>query len=732
MKISGIILALFGLGTSLLHAQDIIDARQSVILEAEVQESPPRITLKWVLDTNNGGYTIRRKAKSDPIWVDSLVSLGAGSTSWTDTSVAVGTGYEYQVIKSLPAFPFPNGTPNFGTGYIYSGIKVPPVHHRGSCLLVIDSTFKLTLAPEISRLITDIEADGWNTRSIYVDRNDPVTTVKSYIISWAESFPDIHQAVFLLGRVPVPYSGEIAPDGHHNDHRGAWPSDGYYGCLDGVWTDQTVNINGPGTRHDNVPGDGKFDNNVFPAPLQLQVGRVDFANMTKFPESEGELLQRYLNKDHQWRTGKAPAVERALIDNNYPLDLEALGQTAWKNFTAMFGFSKVKELPYRQTLSSQSYMWSFGCGGGGPESASDISNTTNFTTDSLQTVFTLLFGSYFGDWDYPNNFLRAAIASRTCLASTWATRPNWYLQHMALGEHIGYSAQLTMSNTGRYAPPYWGIYVHSALMGDPTIRMHILEPIENLNISQTGLNVQLSWEGPSAALGYFIYKKTDADTSLILLNQVPVTGTSYTDPCLGSGVITYTVRGVELRSSASGTYYNLSAGVSGTIQTTPVSWVLNPVVAHCSSGQTNGSVSLDPQTGCPPYAYQWNTGDTTAEVQGLGPGSYCVTITDCLGCSDVFCTDVTVTSKTNSLLNIVYSVLFPNPAVEQVVLMVDLNTAQDLRLDVFDARGSQVAHQSYAGQHVQIVWDIRHLPAGLYRIRMESEGAFKWFSFVKN
>ena len=141
--------------------------------------------------------------------------------------------------------------------------------------------------------------------------------------------------------------------------------------------------------------------------------------MSKFPESEGELLQRYLEKDHRWRPGKAPAVERGLIDNNYPLDLEALGQTAWKNFTAMFGCSKVKELPYRQTLSSQSYMWSFGCGGRGPESASDISNTTNFTTDPLQTVFTLLFGSYFGDWDYPNNFLRAAIASRTCLASTW-------------------------------------------------------------------------------------------------------------------------------------------------------------------------------------------------------------------------------------------------------------------------------------------------------------------------
>ncbi|MBL7806628.1 MAG: T9SS type A sorting domain-containing protein [Saprospiraceae bacterium] len=732
MKISGILLSLLCLGTTILYSQDIIDARQSVILEAEVQESPPGITLKWVLDTLNGGYTIRRKAKNDLVWVDSLVSLGAGSTSWTDTNVTVGVAYEYQIIKSLPAFPFPNGTPNFGSGYIYSGIKVPPVHHRGACLVVVDSTFKQLLAPEIIRLLADIEADGWNAHAIYVDRNDPVTVVKSYIVTWAANYPDVHQALFLLGRVPVPYSGEIAPDGHHSDHRGAWPSDGYYGCLDGIWTDQTVNINSPGTRHDNVPGDGKFDNNVFPAPLKLQVGRVDFANMTKFPESEEQLLRRYLDKDHHWRTGKSPAMERALLDNNFPLDLEALGQPGWKNFAAMFGFSKVKELPYRQTLTNQSYMWSFGCGGGGPESASDISSTTNFTTDSLQTVFTLLFGSYFGDWDYPNNFLRAAIASRTCLASTWADRPNWFLHHMALGEHIGYSAQITMSNTGRYLPPYYGIYVHTALMGDPTLRMHILEPVENLTASQDGLNVQLSWQGAAAAIGYFIYKKTDTDTSLVLLNQWPVTGTSYTDPCPGSGGITYTIRGVELRSSASGTYYNLSAGVSTSIQSNPVNWVLNPVIVPCSLNQTNGSVSVDPQTGCSPYEFQWNTGETTAEIQGLEPGNYCVTITDCLGCSETYCADVTETSSASNLLNLVYSALYPNPAVEQVALMVDLHTAQDLQLDVYDARGTQVAHQSYAGQHVHLVWDIRHLPAGLYRIRMESEGAVKWFSFVKS
>jgi hypothetical protein len=732
MKISATLPALLCLVPLFSYAQNIFDARQSVILEANVQENPPKVTLNWVLDAANGGYTIWRKAKEDLIWGDSLVALGPGSTSWTDTTVSVGIGYEYQVLKSLPAFPYGNGTPNFGAGYIYSGIKVPPVHHRGACLVVVDSTFKQTLAPEISRLLSDIQADGWNARAIYVDRTDAVTTVKSYIKSWAENNPDNHQSVFLLGRVPVPYSGEMAPDGHHNDHRGAWPSDGYYAELDGVWTDQTVTItSSPGTRHDNIPGDGKFDTNVFPAPLKLQLGRVDFANMSKFPESEEQLLRRYLDKDHAWRTGKMPMVERGLVDNNFPADVEALGQTGWKNFTAMFGISKVKDLPYRQTMSNQSYLWSYGCGGGGPESASDISSTTNFTTDSLQTIFTLLFGSYFGDWDYPNNFMRAAIASRTCLASTWANRPNWVFHHMALGEHIGYAAQITMSNTGLYTPKFWGLYVHNALLGDPTIRMHMLPPVENLSAQQAGIHVQLSWQDPAHALGYYIYKKTSADTAYMLLNQIPVTDTTYLDACPDSGLIVYMVRSVELRTSGSGTYHNLSNGVMVSFLNNPSAWIFDPVVTMSNAGQSNGSVSISPQGGCPPYSFEWNTGETTAEIQGLDAGNYCVTVNDCLGCSAFYCATVETVSHVSTMPALRASRLYPNPAGDQIVLELDFEVVQDLQLEIMNSQGRTLANQFCRAKDIQLTWELSTLAGGQYWLRVKSEEGVILLPFTK-
>ncbi|MEZ5031590.1 MAG: hypothetical protein R2787_09330 [Saprospiraceae bacterium] len=122
-------------------------------------------------------------------------------------------------------------------------------------------------------------------------------------------------------------------------------------------------------------------------------------------------------------------------------------------------------------------------------------------SDSLQTVFTMLFGSYFGDWDYPNNFLRAAIASGSTLVSTWGNRPNWIFHHMALGEHTGYAAQVTMNNSSLYWAGYSRRFVHIGLMGDPTLRMHILPPVSNLTLTRDGMQVHLDWAALAGAAG---------------------------------------------------------------------------------------------------------------------------------------------------------------------------------------------------------------------------------------
>jgi len=698
-----------------ISGQTEYDNQIAIQVQAVPQTNPPGMILTWINDTTNLGYTIYRKEKDAQVWGDTLVILDSLTTTWTDVDVEVGDAYEYRVLKGQPKFPAYE-MPVPGSGYLYAGIQAPATHFRGRCLVVIDSTFHLALQPEIQRLLEDLELDGWHPASIYVSRMAKPPEVKEMIRSWAVQDSQANEAVFLLGHVPVPYSGDIAPDGHA-DHLGAWPCDGYYAELDSTWTDSIITVNLNNSRNRNIPGDGKFDNRVFPGPVRLQVGRVDFANMDKFMESEEELLRRYLNKDHNWRTGKMPVVERGLIDNNFQAFTEGLGQVAWRTFPAMFGLNDVKDIPYRSTLLDESWLWSYGGGGGGPESASDISSTTLMASDSLQTVFTMLFGSYFGDWDYPNNFLRAAIASGSTLVSTWGNRPNWIFHHMALGEHTGYAAQVTMNNSSLYWAGYSRRFVHIGLMGDPTLRMHILPPVSNLTLTRDGMQVHLDWATLAGAEGYYIYKKTTPDEPYTLLNQSPITDPHYTDPCVDEGWVRYMVRGVELRTSGSGSYYNLSSGATGEIIATP--WDLHPTVTMSSPGKQDGAAAVNPMDGCGPFTFQWTNGATTSSITDLAPGTYCVTVTDCLGCSASACQVVDQINSLADFPDVIDADIYPNPATDQLHVDLSFRVPREVRISLWTMQGRLVREKSFQGNSIRSYWEIGDLPAGAYWMRIE-------------
>jgi len=51
------------------------------------------------------------------------------------------------------------------------------------------------------------------------------------------------------------------------------------------------------------------------------------------------------------------------------------------------------------------------------------------------------------------------------------------------------------------------------------------------------------------------------------------------------------------------------------------------------TGQNDGSISLAPSGGTPPYSVLWSTGSTANPLQNLAPGDYITTITDANGCS---------------------------------------------------------------------------------------------------
>ncbi len=564
-----------------------------VAVTAIVQKTPsPQITLNWNKFTSSvTGYTIYRRTPvlSGASWGAAIKSgLLATDTTWTDTTAVAGTLYEYKVVRAGVN----------GEGYVYAGIDVPMRENRGTVVLLVDNTLTAALAPELDQMKKDLVGDGWNVIRHDVPRKSvtdsgwatAVTDNKALIKADYDADPANVKSVYIIGHVAVPYSGDIAPDAH-TDHYGAWPADVYYGDMTGTWTDATVNdtTSSDNNQH-NIPGDGKFDQSYPPVtPVNLTVGRVDLYNMTAFTKSETELLRQYLNKDHNYRFKTLTAQPRVLIDANF--GFEAFAQVAYRGFSTLAGGDdKVVAGDFFTTLNTQDYLFAHGNGGGSLTSAGGVGSTTDFASTDARAIFTGLFGSYHGDWDHTNSFLRAPLCTSYGLTCQWSGRPHWFFHPMAMGETYGYSHQLSQNNSGAYYVGNFTRQVHMALMGDPTLRLNIVLPVTNLVASTGDGKANLSWTASADAniVGYHVYRGdsdagpftrlTGGAVSVADPSGSAITATSYTD---ATGVVgttyNYMVRAVKNEISSTGSYLNLSQG--SFVQATPSSSATQPPAA---------------------------------------------------------------------------------------------------------------------------------------------------------
>lgn len=606
-------------------------ADYAVRVSAQVQTSPAKVTLSWPANSANVSYQVYRKLRDEPGWA-SPTALGLNATSYVDSNVVLGGAYEYKV-EMYNEIGF-----YVGEGEIYVGIEAPLQEFRGKVILIVDDTMTADLASELTRLQQDLVGDGWTvlrhnvprmtvnpadtSSSVWAARLNELTSVKALITSDYGADPANVKAVFLVGRVPVPYSGDIFPD-FHSDHRGAWPADGYYGDMDGAWGDTTVNrTTASDPRNRNVPGDGKFDRVAWPLNgLELQVGRVDLSNLSSFALSELELLRRYLDKNHQFRHKTTSVESQGLIDDGLGVfGGEAPAQSAWRDFAAFFGAANTVSGDWLTVPMSETYLWAFGCGGGTFTSCSGVATTAQLAASDPRIVFAMLFGSYFGDWDSANNLMRAALATPSyTLSCVWGARPQWHFHHMGLGETIGFSTRLSQNNNGiAYQSGGYGQGVHIALMGDPTLRMHPVGPASALSAFANGSGgVDLSWTASTdTVLGYHVYRAGAAGGPYTRVNGTLINGTSYTDSSPGSDVH-YMVRAVKLEVSGSGSYYNASQGIFATVSSLPtpaaaLTSSANPALPGQSVTFTATLSAVPPAVGVPTGTVQFRIDDANA------------------------------------------------------------------------------------------------------------------------
>jgi hypothetical protein len=559
---------LLGFSNDSILAQDIPPRRFSVQVVANVQESPPGITLNWLNEGDANSYTISRRTLESR-WRQ-LGTVGGGETSFSDPNVSIGTPYEYQLVKQT------SGTYS-GYGYLRAGIRVPSADHRGTLVLVVENSPAGALGSELDRLQRDLTADGWTVIRRTVSMNDSPGSVREQIRSAYHSDPGNVKAVFLFGHVPVPYSGDIAPDEHAN-HKGAWPADVFYGDMDGHWTDETVNnVTAEREANRNVPGDGKFDQGEIPGDVELMVGRVDLHNMTCYANksnsrSEIDLLRQYLNKNHAFRVGDLAVERRAMICDNFgDKGDDPIAGSAWRTFPGTVG-RNIQEVPwdgYFPTVTGGSYLWSYASGGGSYYYSMGVGTSDDFALQEVKVVFAMFMGSYFGDWNNESNFLRAALGSGYILASSYSGFPHTLYFPMGLGETIGYCIRMSQNSRPDGLYPPWGQgthEVHTALHGDPTLRLHPVKPASGLTAQARSGRVNLIWGASSDndLQGYHVYRSTSAEGPFTRISPQPVSGTSFSDTP-AEGTYTYMVRAIKLEQSPSGTYLNPSLGVFASV-----------------------------------------------------------------------------------------------------------------------------------------------------------------------
>lgn len=556
----------------------------AVQITVSVSESPPQIRLHWRSDPYGvNGFEIYRKSKSATDWGAPIQTLSGDALDFTDYNVSPGAAYEYQVLKY-------GKLGYLGTGYVLAGIRAPPEENRGKILLVVATNKLAALETEVRTLETDLAGDGWSVTRLEVSESSGPENVRGLIQTEYAIDPQNTRCVFLLGHVPVLQSGDLNYDGHQSR---PMPADAYYGDMDGYW-----------------PTDPSQSPGYIPSDLELAVGRVDFFDMpgigspTPWP-SETDLLRNYLAKNHAWRHAKT-AVPRLALMGNRRGDEAGLATAAsgYRSFEPLVGAGNILEADTSDTapadqrwvslLSTGTYLLAYGCGGGLPTGVTGLGThgtyaeawSTDVVAGDAKAVFVMLFGSWFGNWDRTDNFMRSFLATPTIgLASCLSGEPHWFMHRLGLGETIGDCMLLSINNSGLYTSQQMdhprAVYI--ALMGDPTLRLDPIPSPPGVRAVRTGGTAQIAWDAsPAQVIGYYIYRSKSRTGGFTRLTPEPVTSLGWEDATPSDEYPFYMVRAARLESHFSGSYYNLSQGVQAQVE--------NPI--RVSASAVGGTVQL--------------------------------------------------------------------------------------------------------------------------------------------
>lgn len=88
--------------------------------------------------------------------------------------------------------------------------------------------------------------------------------------------------------------------------------------------------------------------------------------------------------------------------------------------------------------------------------------------------------------------------------------------------------------------------------------------------------------------------------------------------------------------------------------------LINDLAIIADDGLNNGAILVEIVGGNPPFTFEWSNGQTTESIFGIMQGDYSLTVTDALGCTEVFDFEVPMISGTGPLPQDVVVTIHPS------------------------------------------------------------------------
>ena len=637
-------------------ANDLLAATATIVGSSEDPAVKFEFYNEYLIDSGqvDPTYTVRRKLQSvDSFDSNSTIAVFRNSDfpdGWTDDTVVAGEVYDYQIRRV--------GQDLNGTAVMSVAVDAGAERHesRGSIILVIDrslidGTLGGSLVNEISTLKRDLIGDGYFVIEQFEDRvidraaeSLAALEVRNRIIGHYNDHLGTNRevrSVLLIGNIPVPRAGFTDP-GNHGQYR-AVAADILYGDVDGVYTDTDYGIpitepfsngafpvngdfveerplgyvpgrwgNGSGdARFGNSPGDGRFDQQSLVddgdgSPLELSVGRIDMSGLTRETGvTELELLQRYFDKDHEFRTGNVDVENAAIINDRgqispgiasptdsrssayavvgrdnthirFETNISNEGSNDWFAATAAEGSGG----SFSDHAEGDNFLFGLAAGTGSVQSVGGVASSAGLANGTSQAVFTRFSGSASFRFDDANSLLRSVLADEGLgLTSIWSRSNGFSFHGVGSGGTIGES-YLTTVNQGSDLTGIGNDRVFTNLLGDPTLRAHVVDAPSAVDVVLSGTNVVVNWgyspedtnnsghldEGYDGEfLGYHVYKASSLEGEFVRMvdssgnDLFTQSGATFLGDA-GDASDVWMVRAVKREITNSGSYVNLSQG----------------------------------------------------------------------------------------------------------------------------------------------------------------------------